>query len=67
MTAAELSEAYQHQLRASLVSLWEPGHDPGDALSMLRASVILPAGDQDEADDGRVGRVLVWSDLHLED
>ena len=31
---------------------------------MLQASVILPAGDLDEPDEGRV---LVWSDLHLGD
>ena len=31
---------------------------------MLQASVILPAGDLDERDDGGV---LVWSDLHLGD
>ena len=64
MTAAELHEAYQHQLRASLVPPWEPGLDPGGTRSMLQASVILPTGDVEEPDDGRV---LVWSDLHLGD
>ena len=64
MTAAELHEAYQRQLRASLVPPWEPGLDPGGTRSMLQASVILTTGDLDESDDGRV---LVWSDLHLGD
>lgn len=31
---------------------------------MPQASLILPAGDLEEPDNGRV---LVWSDLHLED
>ena len=64
MTAAELHEAYQHQLRASLVPPWKPGLDPGGTRSMLQASVILPTGDLEEPDDGHV---LVWSDLHLGD
>ena len=64
MTAAELYEAYQRQLRASLVPPWEPGLDPGGTRSMLQVSVILTTGDLDESDDGRV---LVWSDLHLGD
>ena len=64
MTAAELHEAYQGQLRASLLPPWKPGLDPGGTRSMLQASIILPAGDLGERDDGRV---LVWSDLHLGD
>ena len=64
VATADLHEAYQGQLRASLVPPWEPGLDPGGTRSMLQASVTLPAGDLDEPDDGRV---LVWSDLHLGD
>ena len=64
MTAAELHEAYQCQLRESLVPPWEPGLDPGGTRSMLQASVVLPAGEIDESGGGRV---LVWSDLHLGD
>ena len=64
VTAADLHEAYQGQLRASLVPPWEQGLDPGGRRSMLQASVTLPAGDLDEPDDGRV---LIWSDLHLGD
>ena len=62
MTAAGLHEAYQRQLRESLVPPWEPGLDPGGTRSMLQASVVLPAGEIDESGGGRV---LVWSDLHL--
>ena len=64
VTAAELHDAYETQLRQSLDPPWEKGLDPRGTRAMLNASIILPAAELREEDHQGI---WIWSDLHLDD